>query len=63
MKDKILKLEKLITFLKENNMDLTSCDCCNGIGIEIDGVDISDRTICDIEDMKKLLKELKGERL
>ena len=60
MKDRILKLEKLIIFLKENNMDLISCDCCDGIGIEIDGVDISTRTICNVDDMRKLLKELKG---
>lgn len=62
MNDKILKLEKLIMFLEDNNIDLLSCSCCDGIGIEIDGVDISTRTICDINDMRKLLKELKGDQ-
>ena len=60
MKDKIIeKLEKLIQFLDENNMDLISCPCCDGIGIEIDGIDISTMCICDKEDMRNLLSKLK----
>lgn len=62
MKEKILKLEKLIIFLKENNMDLISCECCSGIGIIIDDIDISNMTICNIEDMKELLKKLKDKK-
>lgn len=58
--ENIIKLKKLIKFLDENNMDLLSCSCCNGIGIEIEGVDISYMTICNKEDMKELLKELEG---
>lgn len=59
-KEDIIKLKKLIKFLDENNMDLVSCSCCNGIGIEINGFDISNMTICNKEDMKELLKELEG---
>lgn len=57
-KDKINKLRKLIEFLDENEMDLTSCECCYGIGIIIENNDISDIVIQDKADMKKLLKEL-----
>lgn len=56
---RIETLEKLINFLEENNIELTSCSCCDGIGIEIDGIDISDICICDKKDMYKLLSELK----
>jgi hypothetical protein len=57
---RIEKLEKLLQFLDENNIELTSCDCCDGIGIEIDGIDISTMCICDKQDMYKLLNKLKG---
>ena len=59
MEEDILKLEKLINFLEENNMNLVSCGCCDGIGIEIDGINISTRVIRDNEDMKDLLEHLK----
>ena len=57
IEDKIKKLEMLIEFLEENNINLLSCGCCSGIGIKIDGVEISSTTICDIEDMKYLLEK------
>lgn len=57
-KDKINKLRKLIEFLDENEMDLVSCGCCDGIGIIIEDRDISNITICSKEGMKELLKEL-----
>lgn len=57
---RIEKLEKLLQFLDENNIELVSCSCCDGIGIEIDGIDISTMCICDKKDMYKLLNELKG---
>ena len=56
---RIEKLEKLIQFLDENNMDLISCSCCDGIGIEIDGLDISTMCICNKQDMCDLLSKLK----
>lgn len=59
-KEDIIKLKKLIKFLDENNMDLLSCGCCNGIGIEINGFEIGNMTICNKEDMKELLKKLEG---
>ena len=59
-KEEIIKLKKLIKFLDENNMDLLSCSCCNGIGIEINGFEIGNMTICNKEDMKELLKKLEG---
>lgn len=57
---RIEKLEKLLKFLDENNIDLISCSCCDGIGIEIDGIYMGDMCICDKKDMYKLLNELKG---
>ena len=60
MEEKIKKIEKLIQFLDDNNMDLLSCSCCNGIGIEIDGVEINTTCICNKQDMYDLLNELKG---
>ena len=62
MKKSITKLKKLIKFLDENNMDLLSCECCNGIGIEINGFDISTMTICNKEDMRKLLNKLENKK-
>lgn len=59
-KEWITKLKKLIKFLDENNMDLTSCECCHGIDIEIDETGISNMTICNKEDMKKLLNKLES---
>ena len=57
IEDKIKKLEMLIKFLEENNINLLSCGCCGGIGIKIDGIEITPTTICDIEDMKCLLEK------
>jgi hypothetical protein len=57
---RIEKLEKLIQFLDENNIELTSCSCCDGIAIEIDGIYMGDMCICNKKDMCKLLNELKG---
>lgn len=56
---RIEKLEKLLKFLDENNIDLISCSCCDGIGIEIDGIDISTMCICNKQDMYDLLSKLK----
>ena len=61
MKDtRLEKLEKLLNFLDENEIDLTSCSCCDGIGIIIDGILMGDMCICEKKDMYKLLEELKG---
>lgn len=56
MNEDIEKLKELIKFLDENNMDLLSCGCCNGIGIEINGFEIGNMTICNKEHMKKYWK-------
>jgi hypothetical protein len=56
---RIETLEKLIKFLEENNIDLLSCSCCDGISIVIDGVDISTMCICNKQDMYDLLNKLK----
>ena len=61
-KGKINKLRKLIEFLDENEMDLVSCSCCDGIGIIIENNDISDIVIQDKVDMKNLLKELENKQ-
>lgn len=51
------KYNKLVKFLEENNINLQSCSCCDGIGVYIDGLDMSEQTICDIEDMKEDLEK------
>lgn len=56
---RIETLEKLLQFLDENNIDLESCSCCDGIAIEIDGIYMGDMCICNKKDMYKLLSELK----
>lgn len=51
------KYNKLVKFLEENNIDLQSCSCCDGIGVYIDGLDMSEQTICGIGDMKEDLEK------
>lgn len=51
--------EKFIKFLQENNIELISCSCCDGIGIEINNQDMQIICICNNQDIIDNLQEIK----
>lgn len=48
-----------ITYLKNNNIELSSCGCCGGIGIDINGNNYNKLMwICNNEEIEQNLEEL-----
>lgn len=59
-KENIKIYEKFIRFLQENNIELSSCECCNGIEIEINEENMQVICICNNKDIIDNLQRLKG---
>lgn len=59
IKNDIEIYKNFITYLKNNNIELSSCGCCGGIGIDINGNNYNKLFyITDNKDIEKNLEEL-----